>query len=200
MRYVLIAAGLVAAVSATWTVTSTEDVTITSCAPEVTNCPFRKYSTTAPAAPAKTSTCTDDDDEHDDDDDEDDDDDDHKWGKTSTPAAPVSSVSCPVYHSTEAPAWFSGLPASVLSSIKAEWSDAPPADWCYYTYSASSLITATPVVTYTSKPVSPASTTSAVWSYSGNPVAPATFTGAANANTGSFALAGLAAAAALVMA
>jgi len=61
-------------------------------------------------------------------------------------------------------------------------------------------------------PVAPASTTSAFWggaastpvaaasTWSNAPVSPATFTGAANANTGSFAVAGLVAAAALVLA
>merc|ERR1712029_946385 len=151
------------------------------------------------------------------------------WTSTvtsSTPVAPVSTSSsalCPSYTATTPPAWFSLLPTSVISSISAAWTGAPPADWCYWTYSTSSISTtstpvkptaSTPVAPVSetttpywpagtsSTPVAPASTgTGAVWSYSpSSPVSPATYTGAASANAGSFALAGLVAAAAVVMA
>ncbi|KAJ9498636.1 hypothetical protein LTR99_007913 [Exophiala xenobiotica] len=254
---VAIAAGLVAAVSAkTYSVTVTDDVTITSCGPTVTNCPYKPTSTadadstetwgdwtttttsskpvspiststssdptwgdwtstsSTPVAPVSTSTSSD-----------------PTWGDwtstvtSSTPVAPVSTSSsalCPSYTATTPPAWFSLLPTSVISSISAEWTGAPPSDWCYWTYSTSSLSTSTPVspVSTSSTPVAPVSTstapywpagtsstpvapasTGAVWSYTpSSPVSPATYTGAASANAGSFALAGLVAAAAVVMA
>jgi len=48
--------------------------------------------------------------------------------------------------------------------------------------------------------VTTATGSGAVWSYSGTSVSPAAYTGAANANAGSFALAGLAAVVAVVVA
>jgi len=267
-----VAAGLVAVASAgTTTITDTVDVTITSCEPSVTNCPYKggaggdntwsdwsvsasttkpvspastssgswdptwsdwndgsSKSTTKPVSPASTSSSSWD----------------ATWSDwsdgsstsskpvspattssvygntwsdwasttTGTPVSPASgSAACGSYTATAPPAWFSLLPTDSLSSLQAQWTGAPPSDWCYYTYSASSLITATPVAASTtaygsgawsSAPVAAAST--GIWSYSGSatPVKPAvaTYTGAANVNTGSFALAGLAAAAALVMA
>ncbi|KIW35413.1 uncharacterized protein PV07_02110 [Cladophialophora immunda] len=251
---IAVAAGLAAVASAgTTTITDTVDVTITSCEPTVTNCPYKggsdptwgDWSVTAsttssvPVSAASSSwdpsgTWAD-------------------WSSVSstsskpvsaasgtwdptwsdwsasTTASPVSATStapCGSYTATTPPAWFSLLPTDQLSSIQAQWTGAPPSDWCYWTYSTGSLkTTATPVSATTvawgspsgtwssvaaastgtgswSSPVAAAST--GVWSYSGSstPVAPAvaTFTGAANANTGSFALAGLAAAAVLVMA
>jgi len=256
---VAIAAGLAAAVSAkTYSVTVTDDVTITSCGPTVTNCPYKPTGTadadstetwgdwttttsskpvspvststsydptwgdwtstsSTPVAPVSTSTSSE-----------------MTWGDwtstvtSSTPVAPVStssSAACPSYTATTPPAWFSLLPTSVVSSISAAWTGAPPADWCYWTYSTSSVVstTSTPVspASTSSTPVAPVETTTpywpagtsstpvaaastgtgAVWSYSpSSPVSPATYTGAASANAGSFALAGLVAAAAVVMA
>lgn len=85
---------------------------------------------------------------------------------SSTPAVVTSTSACPMYTATAPPAWFSYLASDVKSSIAAKWTGAPPADWCYYTYS-----TSTPVASSTpaySSPVSPASSTpaasSAVWS------------------------------------
>merc|ERR1712230_325709 len=151
---IAIAAGLVAAVSAkTYSVTVTDDVTITSCGPTVTNCPYKPTSAAAdstetwgdwtttttsskPVSPVSTSTSYD-----------------PTWGDwtstSSTPVAPVStssSAACPSYTATTPPAWFSLLPTSVISSISAAWTGAPPADWCYWTYSTSSIsTTSTPV-------------------------------------------------------
>ncbi|KAJ9642148.1 uncharacterized protein PV06_03281 [Exophiala oligosperma] len=247
---VAVAAGLVAAASAkTYSVTVTDDVTITSCGPTVTNCPYAApteggawddwtstTTTTKPVAPVSTSS-------------------DPAWADwtstttTSKPVSPISTTSssegawgdwttitsssvpvspvstssaaCPSYTATTPPAWFSLLPTEVLSSISAAWTGAPPADWCYYTYSTSSVATSpvaptsipvAPISTKTGSPywpagptsetpVAPASTGTGVWSYTpSSPVSPATFTGAASANAGSFAFAGLVAAAAVVMA
>ncbi|OAP59482.1 hypothetical protein AYL99_06780 [Fonsecaea erecta] len=255
---IAVAAGLAAVASAgTTTITDTVAVTITSCEPTVTNCPYKggsgdptwgDWSVTASTTSSKPVSAT------------------GAWdpsgtwadwssvsstsskpvsatgawdpsgtwadwssASTTTPVTPVSATTAPCgsYTATTPPAWFSLLPTDQLSSIQAQWTGAPPSDWCYWTYSTGSLkTTATPVAatnsatwgpgspsgTWTSvaaastgtgawsSPVAAAST--GVWSYSGSPVAPAvaTFTGAANANTGSFALAGLAAAAVLVMA
>ncbi|OAL34690.1 hypothetical protein AYO20_06107 [Fonsecaea nubica] len=243
---IVVAAGLAAVASAgTTTITDTVDVTITSCEPTVTNCPYKGGSgadqtwgdwsaatttSSKPVDPVSTDShtwgdwtsasstsskpvdpvSTDS----------------HTWGDwttttTSAPVAPTTTAACGQYTATTPPAWFSLLPSDQLSSIEAQWTGAPPADWCYWTYSTGSLsTTATPVAPASDVPspwssVAPAAGTGApaapvspestgVWSYSGSatPVAPAvaTFTGAANANTGSFALAGLAAAAVLVMA
>ncbi|KIX06542.1 uncharacterized protein Z518_04518 [Rhinocladiella mackenziei CBS 650.93] len=240
---VAIAAGLVAVASAkTSTITDTVDVTITSCEPTITDCPYKPAptsvddytwgdwtsttTTTTPVEPVSTTTY------------------DPTWGdwtstttttttpveavststtwvgtwgdwtSTTTPVSPVttsSSAACGSYTATAPPAWFSLLPSSVLSSIEAKWTGAPPADWCYYTYSTSTLATSTPVAPASSTPYWPAGSSSpvaaasgtgtGVWSYTpSSPVSPATFTGAANANAGSLAIAGLAAAAALVIA
>ncbi|KIX96967.1 uncharacterized protein Z520_07081 [Fonsecaea multimorphosa CBS 102226] len=269
---IAVAAGLAAVASAgTTTITDTVDVTITSCEPTVTNCPYKggsdptwgdwssvtasttssvpvgpaskptggaswdpsgtwadwssaSSSSSTPVGPASKPTGG------------------ASWdpsgtwadwssATTTTPVTPVSATTtapCGSYTATTPPAWFSLLPTDQLSSIQAQWTGAPPSDWCYWTYSTGSLTTtATPVAATStwpagspsggwSSPVAAASTgtgawsspvaaaSTGVWSYSGSatPVQPAvaTFTGAANANTGSFALAGLAAAAVLVMA
>jgi hypothetical protein len=88
---------------------------------------------------------------------------DHTWADwtPTTPAAVTPTSDCGVFTATAPPEWFSYLPSDVKSSIEAKWTGAPPADWCYYTYSTSTLY---------STPVSPASSTPAAytgaWTYS----------------------------------
>jgi len=125
------------------------------------------------------------------------------WG-----AWPSGSTVCPPWTGgTAAPAYYTNLPDSVKSALPS-WTGAPPSDYCLYTSwmqsyaSCTSPVAAYPTTTLaTSYPVG-AQPTSAYGTYSGSsPVAPvATFTGAANANAVSFAVAGLAAAAAMVVA
>lgn len=233
MRTAFVVAGLAAAVAAeTYTVTHTEDVTITSCAPTHTNCPYKSTSTpaadfnwgewddadgswgewetatvttdgkttitsmkktsTAPATATATTEVWGEWDDGDDDDEDDGDDDDENWGEwktatvtksgstivtsvkvTTKPATATStstdewgiwdsatttatttatsakvttkasSAACPSYTAAGPPEWFSLLPSSVLSSVAAKWTGGPPADWCYYTYSTSSMATQT---------------------------------------------------------
>lgn len=263
MRTAFVVAGLAAAVIAeTYTVTHTEDVTITSCAPTVTNCPYKKTTstpaagdftwgewdsdseswddwetstmtsagsttitsvkkTTKPATATSTST--------------------EVWGEwdpsssttdewgiwdsttatdststktkttgtvTSVKVSTTNTAACPSYTATGPPEWFSLLPSDVLSSIAAKWTGAPPADWCYYTYSTSSISTSATPVAATSSPYYPITASTPVKATgtgaaksSGTVTGPvAKWTGAANSNAGSMALAGLAAAAAIVLA
>ncbi|KAJ9608924.1 hypothetical protein H2200_006695 [Cladophialophora chaetospira] len=196
-----VAAGLVAvAYAGTTTITDTVDVTITSCEPTVTNCPYKPgngadhtwsdwvsaSTTTTPVKPATTSSVYD-----------------PSWSDwesttTSTkPAATSTSVYDPSWSDWESTTSTTSSkpvsPATTSSVYDGTWSD----------WEASTLSTsATPVkpASTTSTPVAAAST--GIWSYSGSAtgVAPATYTGAANVNAGSFALAGLAAAAVMVIA
>lgn len=125
------------------------------------------------------------------------------WGSWAS-----SSTVCPPWTGgTAAPAYYTNLPDSVKSALPS-WTGAPPSDYCLYTSwmqsyaSCTSPVAAYPTTTLaTSYPVA-AQPTSTYGTWSGSsPVAPvATFTGAANANAVSFAVAGLAAAAALVVA
>jgi hypothetical protein len=257
MRYALAIAGLAAAAqAATYTHTETAEVTITSCAPTHTNCPYRSHtgndwenwSSTTSATPAAATTSS------------------VEWGSwnpsasTKTPqstatgswgawngasnnpvaaasateswdawngasgkpaaaasvtgswgawssvAASSTAPSCPKYTETAPPAWMSNLPTPVLSSLAAQWTGAAaPSDWCYYSYVQSISTVKTPVASSTPA----AQSTWAAWSTGGSPVQGvaantttpiATFKGAANANAGSFVLAGAAAVVALVLA
>jgi len=209
-----VVAGLVAVASAgTTTITDTVDVTITSCAPSVTNCPYKggagstgtwsdwdvSASTTSskPVSPVSSGTW------------------DPTWSDwvSSTTTKPVKDATTSTAWDPTWSDWVSSTssvpvkPASTSSVYDGTWSD-----WA--SASTLSTVTATPVSAAVTSyatgawssavtPVAAASTTSAAWAaYSGaaTGVSPATFTGAANANTGSFALAGLVAAAAMVMA
>ena len=217
-------AGAAAVASAKTTLTETVDVTVTSCEPTVTNCPYKAAATTEadptwgdwttttssipvsvvattsskPYDPENTwgdwtsttssipvSVVTTSSKPYDPE---------NTWGDwtsttSSTPVSVVttstssSSAACGSYTATTPPAWFSLLPSEALSSLSAEWTGAPPSDWCYYTYSTASLstipvipVTATSTATpywpagTTSTPVADASTGSVsgsgVWSYS----------------------------------
>lgn len=128
------------------------------------------------------------------------------WGAWSSVAASSTAPSCPKYTDTAPPSWMSNLPTSVLSSLAAQWTGtAAPADWCYYSYVQSISTVKTPVAASTPA----AQSTWAAWSTGGSPVQGvaatsakpiATYTGAANANAGSFVMAGAAAVVALALA
>lgn len=68
------------------------------------------------------------------------------------------------------------LPTSVLSSIAAEWTGAPPADWCYWSYTNG-------VVTYTKTPAA-SSTATGSWGTWATP--DGSSTGPAGTATGSW--------------
>ncbi|KIW72989.1 hypothetical protein PV04_01145 [Phialophora macrospora] len=196
---IVLAAGFVALASAgTTTITDTVDVTITSCEPTVTNCPYKggsgadstwsdwSVSASTTSSPAKVTSTS------------------GAWDPTwsdwsasvsSTSSKPVDAVSTSTYSGTWAD--WSATSSTPVSPASTTVSDYTWSDWESTTLATSTAVAA---VSTSSTPVAAAST--GVWSYSGSStgVAPATFTGAANINAGSFALAGLAAAAALVIA
>ena len=187
MRTSIVIAAGIAAVASAGTVTDTVDVTITSCEPTVTNCPYKSSdnwgdwttttttttTTTKPVAPASTWDPTWSD-----------------WTTTTTTTKKAAAAStwdpawsdwtaattvavvtttgtaaCGAYTATAPPAWFSLLPSDELSSIQAQWTGAPPADWCYYTYSTSTLKT-TPVAATATWPAGTtpvAAASSAAW-------------------------------------
>lgn len=139
------------------------------------------------------------------------------WTTTSSSPA-EETTGCGEFTATAPPAWFSYLPSDVKSSIEAKWTGAPPADWCYYTYSTSTLeATTTPAYPVSPEQSYPAAAGTGVWEYSGyvprnftfeistnefhsSPVSPdvAEYTGAASSNAVSFVAVALAGVAALL--
>lgn len=169
----------------------TVDVTITSCEPTVTNCPYKggagdgadhtwsdwvSASTTSskPVKPVTTSSYYD-----------------PSWSdwESTTSSKPVKPATTSTYYD---PSW-SDWETTTSTPVKPATTTYDPSwsDWAATT----TLVSSPYVVSATG--VSPAS-----YSSSATPVKPAvaTYTGAANANAGSFAFAGLVAAAALVIA
>jgi len=195
-----VAAGLVAvAYAGTTTITDTVDVTITSCEPTVTNCPYKggagdadhtwsdwvsaSTTTTKPVKPATTTsvydpTWSD-------------------WESTTTTTKPVSPATTSSYDPSWSD-WESTTSSKPVSPVTTSTYDPTWSDWEGSTWATSATPVKPASTTSTWTPVAAAST--GIASYTGAPVSPATYTGAANVNAGSFALAGLAAAAALVIA
>lgn len=207
MRSYIAIAGLVAIVSAkTISVTDTVDVTITSCAPTVTNCPYD------PVSPDATTT-------------------DGTWddwsSSTSTAVDPASTGTWDDWTTST-----SSIPVDEISTSTGTWDDwtstsysvdpTSTGTWDDWTSTTGTPVDATSTSTGTwddwessSTPVAPASssaywpvgessavapTGTGAWSSPSNQVSPATYTGAASSNNAGAALAGLAAIAAMVIA
>jgi len=129
------------------------------------------------------------------------------WSSSYT--TPVAATTpCPVWTGGSAPpAYYTNLPASIKSALPS-WTGAPPADYCYYTSwmqsfsscTAPAVVSPTTFASTAAKATGTASPYGTSWSNTTGVAPIATFKGAANVNAASYAVAGLAAIAALVMA